>query len=344
MKPRRLGLALLLGGGGSFLGGSYLASRALAKRLISSEGLGPTTARREDLLDALRAAGATVADYRHRGSARSPVELAAIFASPGKAPAGATILFLHGKGGDPAEWQPDALRALADDYNVLLPNLRGHAPSGGTFVTYGFLEKDDLANAVAAASERFGLDSDRLGIHSCSAGSTIALEFAAEKPSVRALWLESPYAEPLPMARQYLAAATGLPAWTLALTTRWAVRHAVATIKRGLDIEGPGGLEQVDPVRAIARLRGPVCLVYGETDRLIPPHFVRRLEGALPPGSIVWRARGAGHCHHEDEAERVAADEYGRRWTRFFASNLRPDEKEATADRPPAFAGPPSSP
>lgn len=328
MKRRRIGVAILLGGG-TFLGLSYLAARALAKRLISSEGFGPTTVRREDLLDALRDFGATVADYRHAGAARSPVELAAVFATPGRPESRATILFLHGKGGDAAEWQPDARRALDAGYNVLLPSLRGHAPSGGAFVTYGFLEKEDLGNAVAAARERFGLDPDRLGIHSCSAGSTVALEFAAETPSVRALWLESPYAEPLPMARQYLSAATGLPPWTLALTTRWAVNRSIAEIKRSLGIDTPGGLEQVDPVRAIRRVHGAVCLVYGENDRLIPPRFVRRLEEALPPGGSVWRARGSGHCHHEDEAEKIAPQEYERRWTEFFRANLAPVEDAA---------------
>ena len=120
------------------------------------------------------------------------MELAAVFASRGDAGARPTILFLHGKGGNAAEWQPDALRALGQGYNVLLPDLRAHAPSGGRFVTYGFLEKEDLASLVAAARSRFGIDAERLGSHACSAGSTVALEFAADRPEVRALWIESP--------------------------------------------------------------------------------------------------------------------------------------------------------
>jgi len=319
---RRTGLALALGGAASLFGGSYLAARALAKRLISSQGLAPTLARREDLLDALRDSGAEVADFRYSGSARDPVELAAVFASPGQARTRATVLFLHGKGGNSAEWQPDALRALAQGYNVLLPDLRAHAPSGGEFVTYGFLEKDDLVNAVEAAGARFGLDPDRLGVHSCSAGSTVALEFTAGRRGVQALWLESPYADPFEMARHYLAVATGLPAWTLELTTRWAVRRAISTIRRKLGLPRGGGMGSVDPVRSLMQVSARVCLVYGERDELVPPRFVRRLENCLPEGSRVWRAAGAGHCHHEDEAEKVAKEEYERRWTEFFVENL----------------------
>jgi pimeloyl-ACP methyl ester carboxylesterase len=323
VRRPRIGLALLLGGGASFVALSYVASRALSKRLISSEGLGPTDSRREDLLDALRDFGAAVEDYRHPGSPRLPVELAAIFASPGPPAERPTILFLHGKGGNSAEWQPDALRALALGYNVLVPDLRAHAPSGGTFVTYGFLEKEDLSRAVEAARERFGLDASRLGVHGCSAGSTVALEFAAGRPAVRAVWLESPYADPREMARHYLSVATGLPPWMLDLTTRWAVSRAARRIRAELGLpRGTGDEDRVDPVRSLAAVAGPVCLVYGERDELVPPRFAARLEASLPAGSSVWRAAKAGHCHHDDEAEKVMKDEYERRWTEFFEKNL----------------------
>jgi pimeloyl-ACP methyl ester carboxylesterase len=320
---RRAGLALLVGGSASFLGCSWIASRALASRLISSQGLAPNLARREDLLEALRASGAEVFDIRHQGSARLPVELAAIFASPGSPQERPTVLFLHGKGGSAAEWQPDALRALSLGYNVLLPDLRAHAPSGGTFVTYGFLEKDDLVNAIEAARVRFGLDPERLGVHSCSAGSTVALEFSARRPEVRALWLESPYADARAMARHYLSVATGLPEWMLDLTTRLALRRALAGIRRELGLPSRGGgMETVDPMRSLSETRACVCLVYGDRDELVPPRFTHRLEACLPQGSVIWRVDGAGHCHHENEAEKVDAAEYDRRWTEFFRENL----------------------
>jgi pimeloyl-ACP methyl ester carboxylesterase len=327
MKRRaKAGWTLAAGGAAAYLGGSYFAARRLADRLLSAEGLAPNTAQRADLLAALRASGATVSDYRHAGSPRAPAALAAIFASPGGEPfRRATILFLHGKGGSSAEWKPDALRALGLGYNVLVPDLRGHRPSEGDFVTYGFLEKEDLAGAVEAARQRFGLDPSRLGLHACSAGSTVALEFAAGQPAVQALWIESPYADPLEMARHYLSVMTNLPRWSLGLTTRWAIRRAVARIRRELNLTDPdAGIGQIDPVRALSRVRGRVCLVHGQADRLVPPRFAARLEAALPLGAIVWRVAGAGHCHHADEAEKVAQKEYEKRWTEFFTQNLPP--------------------
>jgi pimeloyl-ACP methyl ester carboxylesterase len=324
VRARRLAAAVVAGGGAIFVGGSYLAARLLSDRLISSEGLGPTAVRREDLLEALRESGADVADFRHRGSPRDPVELAAIFASRGTPAGKPTIVFLHGKGGAAAEWRPDALRALGQGYNVLLPDLRAHAPSGGRFVTYGFLEKEDLANLVETARTRFGIDAERLGLHACSAGSTIALELAAGRPEVRALWIESPWADALEMARHYLAVATGLPPWMLGLTTRLAVRRALNRIARelGASAGGAADLGRVDPIASAERVTAAVCLVSGDRDELVPPRFAKRLEAALPEGSAIWRPSGSGHCHHEDEAEIVQPKEYARRWTDFFAENL----------------------
>ena len=73
-------LSAIAGGGASYVGGSWLAALFLSRRLVSAQGLKPATARRENLLAALHGAAPVVLDFRHAGSARHPVELAAIFA------------------------------------------------------------------------------------------------------------------------------------------------------------------------------------------------------------------------------------------------------------------------
>jgi pimeloyl-ACP methyl ester carboxylesterase len=325
-RPARGALRLLgiLGAaGGLFVAASWLAARTLADRLVSATGLGPTTTGREDLLAALRGAASIVEEFRHPGSPLDPVELVATFASPGDPASRATLLFLHGKGGHSSEWEPDATRALALGYNVLIPDLRGHGGSAGDYMTFGFLEKEDLANALDSARERWGIDTSRVGVHSCSAGSAVALELAAHWPGLAAVWLESPFADPREIARHYLSAATGIPAPLLSLATRWAVGRNVARVKRDLALEtSAGGLEHADPIRAMRRVRCPVALVYGENDRLIPPRFVERLVEELPDESEVFPAAGAGHCHHPDEAAAVVREEYLRRWAGFFGRHL----------------------
>ncbi len=319
---QRVGAAATAGGV-LYVGASYFASRVLARRLLSPEGLGPAPGRHEDLLAALESAATVVANLRHRGSARLPVELAATFASPGAPETRPTIVFLHGKGGDASEWEPDALRALRLGYNVLLPDLRGHGRSGGTFFTLGLLEKDDLALTLAAARDGFGIDAERVGIHSCSAGSSVALEFAAQRPEIRAIWLEAPFGRPREMARHYLSRATGLPPATLTLATQWAIGRAIGRLRAELGpLDGEDGRGLVDPIRAIRRVTAAVLLVHGEDDRLVPARFTRELAAALPARGAVWSVSGAGHCHHADEPQAAARLAYERKWAEFFGKYL----------------------
>jgi pimeloyl-ACP methyl ester carboxylesterase len=125
------------------------------------------------------------------------------------------------------------------------------------------------------------------------------------------------------MARHYLSAATGIPSALLGLTTRWAVARTLTRVKRDLGLEhAEGGIEKADPLDAVRRIRCPIALVYGEADRLIPPRFVERIVDELPEESEVFRVAGAGHCHHPDEAQAVAAADYLRRWIEFFGKHL----------------------
>ena len=308
-------------GGAAYLGASYLAAQALSETLISPSGLAPGRSDRKAFRAALAAAAASVEEVEFEGDPRDPARLRATFATPGSPRERTTLIFLHGKGGDAAEWQDDAVAALESGFNVLCPDLRGHGGSEGSFITFGLLESGDLRRAVAAA-EQAGADPGRLAIHACSAGCTIALAFAAGNPAVRALWLESPFGDAREMARHYLHLKSGLPRWLLGLTTRIALSRADAKVRRRLGLAGREGLESVDPLETAKGVRCPVQVVYGGNDELVLPGFVPVLAAVLPRTTRVWRAEGAGHCHHENEASRILRAEYRRRWNEFFARAL----------------------
>jgi pimeloyl-ACP methyl ester carboxylesterase len=312
-------------GGGAYLAGSWAAAVALGDALISPVGLAPGRDDRTAFLGALAREAAAAEEFTHRGDARDPVDLVCTFATPGGADGRPTLLFLHGKGGNATEWLPDARRALACGFNVLVPDLRGHGRSGGKFITFGVLERGDLGRAVEAAVERFGIDGGRIAVQSCSYGGTPALQFAAGNAAVRALWLESPFGDAPAMARHYLHLKSGLPSWALGLTTRWALARADARVRRAIGLRRNEGLAAMDPVRAAERIRCPVALVYGARDELTLPEFLGRLEEALPRSTMVWEVKTAGHCHHEDQPLAVETQEYERRWREFFTSRLAPE-------------------
>ncbi len=311
--------------GAAYVAGSFAAAVAIGDALTAPTGLSPGRDDRRLFLDGLREAAGIVEELEHPGDSLDPVPLVATFASPGDVSRRATLVFLHGKGGNATEWLPDARRALRAGFNVLCPDLRGHARSAGRFITFGLLERGDLTSAIDAAARRFGADRSRLAVHACSLGCSTALQFSANNPAVLALWLESPFGDARAMARHYLHLKSGLPVWSLGLTTRWALARADARIRRELALPRDRGLRSMDPIRAAEKIRCPVALVYGKRDELVLPEFLGRLKEALPRNVSVWEVASAGHCHHADEPAAVEGEEYERRWSEFFTTRLRID-------------------
>jgi pimeloyl-ACP methyl ester carboxylesterase len=252
--------------------------------------------------------------FEHDGDPEEPARLVSHLASPGRPGRRPTILFLHGKGGFAAEWRRDARRALRLGYNVLLPELRGHAPSGGGRITYGLREANDLRRLVAEAARRFRIDPRRVGLDGASLGALLALRMAAESPAVRALWLRSPFGDIAGMAARYLARATGIPRLFLAAPARLAV--ALAAGRGGLPLSG------LDPLAAARRVRCPAVVVHGEADELVPVSFARPVFEALAGEKDFWLVPRAGHEHHPDEPSGLHAAAYGRRWATFMTTSL----------------------
>ncbi|MGE5347628.1 MAG: alpha/beta hydrolase [Acidithiobacillales bacterium] len=260
--------------------------------------------------------GGLAATFEHDGDPEEPVRLVAHIALPGTPGRRPTVLFLHGKGGFAAEWRRDALRALRLGYNVHLPELRGHAPSGGDRITYGLREASDLRLLVAEAARRFRIDPRRLGLDGASLGALLALRMAEGNPAVRALWLRSPFGDISGMAAQYVARATGLPRLLFALPARLAV--ALAGRTSGLPLSG------LEPVLVARRVTCPAVVVHGEADELVPVSFSRPLFEALGGEKELWIVPRAGHEHHPDEPSGLHAAAYGRRWETFFRASLPP--------------------
>ncbi len=257
-----------------------------------------------------------VETFVHDGDPRERARLVAHAASRGRPASRSTLLFLHGKGGFAAEWRRDAVRAVRLGYNVLVPELRAHPPSGGDRITYGFLEREDIGLLAEEASRRFGLDPARVGLDGCSMGALVALHVAASNPRVRALWLSAPFADLPAMAVQYLHRATLLPRWLVEVPARLAV--AALARETGLP------LADLDPVAAARRVTCPATLVHGENDELVPAASAPALYAALGGEKTLWLVPRCGHCHHADEPSGLRTAEYRRRWSRFFSRALPP--------------------
>jgi dipeptidyl aminopeptidase/acylaminoacyl peptidase len=201
------------------------------------------------------------------------------------------IIFVHGRNGtrdDPSiGLVPIAASLVQQGYPVLTFDLRGHGESAGSRYSLGWYERRDLEGAVDWAEQRgFG----QIGVFGFSMGGATALLTAAADPRIRAVALDSAYAELAPILDVQVPKASGLPP-VFTPGTLLMVR-----LLYGYDVRA------IRPVAAMAQLRDrPILILHGEADALVPVADAERLWGARygsgsdPYRAYIHRFPGATH-------------------------------------------------
>ncbi|MBK9419785.1 MAG: alpha/beta hydrolase [Flavobacteriales bacterium] len=165
--------------------------------------------------------------------------------------AGATgvVLYMHGNTGSLRRWQGKASRFTSLGLSVLMPDYRGYGKSRGK------LSEEALLADAAAWYDRLAAIYGEVNIvvYGRSMGSGMAVPVAAHR-SPRALLLESPYADLLDVARNYLAI----------LPYRWLLKYRFRN-----DV-------------AIKRVKCPVYIFHGKRDPLVPYSSGLKLYAATP--------------------------------------------------------------
>jgi pimeloyl-ACP methyl ester carboxylesterase len=206
-------------------------------------------------------------------------------------PAAHLIILVHGRNGtrdDPGiGLVPIAAALVQQGYPVLTFDLRGHGESAGNRFSLGWYEQRDLEGAVDWAQARgFG----QIGVFGFSMGGATVLLTAAADPRIRAVAVDSAYAELAPILAVQVPKASGLPP-LFTPGTLLMVRFLY-----GYDVRA------IRPLAVMAQLRDrPVLLLHGEADALVPVGDVERLwaarygTGGDPQREYIHRFPGASH-------------------------------------------------
>ena len=103
---------------------------------------------------------------------------------------GATIILLHGYGGNRTAmiWHAQVLTKAG--YGVLMYDERASGESEGTHRSYGWQDPADVGGALAYLNRRPEVKPGRMGIAGCSIGGQIALQGAAYYPDIGAVWAD----------------------------------------------------------------------------------------------------------------------------------------------------------
>ncbi len=117
------------------------------------------------------------------------LKLAGWYVSPTN---GATIILLHGYGGNRLGMLWHAKVLIEAGYGVLMYDERASGESQGQRRSYGWEDAPDVGGALEFLNRRATDGKARVGIAGCSIGGQIALQGAANYPQIAAAWADGP--------------------------------------------------------------------------------------------------------------------------------------------------------
>jgi uncharacterized protein len=219
---------------------------------------------------------------------------------------GATIILLHGYGGNRTGMLWHARQLVPAGYGVLMYDERASGESEGTYRSYGWEDPRDVAGAIRFIEARQAEGQKGIGIAGCSTGADVSVVSASMNPELKAVWSDGSSmvrAQDLPVPKNLMTAlmhpGQRVYEWMLALK---------------LGITPPAPL--VDVLDEIAPR--PIMFVGGGTARpLIGSEadlFTLREAALAGLNAQAWIIPEATHC----DGPRVRPEEYAMRMIAFF--------------------------
>jgi uncharacterized protein len=211
----------------------------------------------------------------------------------GRARSPRAAVLVHGWGGDRSDLPvvETALLYERAGFNVLMLDLRAHGGSEGDRITVGYREVSDVRGALSWLKER-GFDPDAVVLHGWSMGGAAVVQ-AAPSTGVAAVVEEAAYADLVPLLRQRVPEASGLPAF---------FNPAILLMGRLLLGIDPWAVRPVEQAGQLYREGVPFMIIHSRDDEMVPFEHAGSLADAHPEATF-WEIRGyahvAAHAHPE---------------------------------------------
>ncbi|MDA0162988.1 alpha/beta hydrolase [Solirubrobacter ginsenosidimutans] len=215
---------------------------------------------------------------------------------------GATVIVLHGGGGDRTGAVAHARMLARHGYGVLLYDARGRGRSEGTQNSFGWGWGHDVTGAVAFLKTRPEVDPRRIGGLGLSTGADVLVEAAGQHDDLRAVVGDGTAAGSFEDWRRL----QGITGFTPFLAAEFATVRLTSGAKSGPPLE-----------EMVRHGHAPLLLVSGGRD--VEYDFNVHYDAVAGDRDVEhWNLPQAGHTGGLHAAPR----QYEQRVTAFFAANL----------------------
>lgn len=222
---------------------------------------------------------------------------------PARRPTDRTAVLLHGyQGAGEAMMMIGCLYHRDLGFNILLPDLRGHAATPGA-IEMGWMERGEIIRWIRKADELFGCQT-RVVLHGISMGAAATM-IAASEPSLPDNVLcaveDCGYTSSMEAFAQGWRNQTRIPCFPLLnLSSMW------CKLLYGWSFS------ESSPLARIPGCRIPMLFIHGEEDSLLPVEMARRLYAAKNGEKELWTLPGVDHgaaylCAPEEYTARTKA-------------------------------------
>ena len=169
------------------------------------------------------------------------------------------VLYLHGNSSSRLEGMRMTEELLKRDINLFLIDFPGCGLSGGEYISLGYHEKDDVGVIIDFIETLPGVGN--IGIWGRSMGSATTMLYAHKDPRVKAICVDSPFADFKKLAKELTLRYANIPNFILETILSF-IRSTIKK-KNGMDIN------LLKPIEAAKKTFQPVLFIHAKNDELI---------------------------------------------------------------------------
>jgi len=180
------------------------------------------------------------------------------------------------------------------DYNIFMPDARGHGKSEGNYYGFGWPDRLDLIDWTQLLVEKLGTDI-KVAYHGLSMGAATVLMASGEEElprQVKAIIADSPYASVYQLFQYQMNRMFHLPAFPLLDST-----SVLTKIRAGYSFREASALKEVEKTSV------PILYIHGESDTFVPTELTKDLYQHTSSDAELYLVPNANH------GESIALDE-----------------------------------